>query len=261
MLVRIASYHPFLVFSLFIAVSFSFSCNQKKSDTILVAVASNAQFAIEEIIQEFNKTNRIRIKTSTGSSGKLCAQIVQGAPFDIFIAADTIYTKKIFEEGIAKKDPQILAEGKLVIWTLKENKNLSFKNLISPDIEHIALANPKTAPYGRAAVEFLQYDSLYQILKDKLVFGESIGQVSQLLHSGAADIVISARSIVESEKMKKKGDWLEIPDFKHSPILQSVVLIQHNEIISENAQRFYNFLYSEKSRNIILKHGYKLPEI
>jgi molybdate transport system substrate-binding protein len=247
---------------LIIAISFlsfhpaSSIAQQRK---ITVAVAANMQYAFTELKNEFEKNNDVKVNVVVGASGNLTRQIVQGAPFDVFISADTKYPAKVHEQGFAAGKPKIYARGALVLWTTKEgiqlNSDLHF--LLSAKIKSIAIANPKIAPYGTAAVALLKRNSLFEDLKNKLVYGESISQTSQFIASGNADVGFTAKAVVLSEQMKTKGKWIELNAQDYPPILQAAVLLKyglHKHPVA--AKRFYEFLFSEKAKDIYKKYGY-----
>src|SRR5678816_2435415 len=123
---------------------------------ITVAVAANMQYTMEALKAEFNKTDNTQIDVVLGASGKLTQQIMQSAPFDIFISADTSFPQKLADAGFAAEPPKVYAQGLLVLWSAKPGiqPQADLKLLLNDDIQHIAIANPKTAPYGTAA-EFI----------------------------------------------------------------------------------------------------------
>ncbi|MEH6305390.1 molybdate ABC transporter substrate-binding protein [Olivibacter sp. CPCC 100613] len=226
---------------------------------LTVAVAANMQYAAQELISEFNKTEDITINIVLGASGNLSQQIMHGAPFDIFIAADEEFPRKIAANGFSLEPPKIYAQGILVLWTAKPNLSLSedLTLLQSEKIKSIAIANPKTAPYGQAAIALLKKRGIYEKVSSKLVTGESITQTSHFIATKNADIGFTAKSIVISKKMKEVGKWLTLNIQDYPPIRQSAVLLKYAQTHHESdAKKFYNFLYSEKANAIYQKFGY-----
>ncbi len=138
---------------------------------LTIATAANVQFAMQKLIRTFTQETGIKCHMILSSSGKLTAQINAGAPFDVFVSADVKYPQELYENGLTQEPPKIYAYGKLVIWSFNEPIDSSFEILASEKIQHIAIANPKTAPYGAAAVEALKHYGVYQTTKEKLVFG------------------------------------------------------------------------------------------
>jgi molybdate transport system substrate-binding protein len=234
---------------------------QDKSSEIRVAVAANVQFAMQEIKAGFEKETGIKIETILGSSGQLTAQITQGAPYDIFISADMKYPFTLFTNKLAIEKPKVYARGSLVLWTMNQNIKVDkiLKQLFDKKIEKIAIANPKAAPYGVAAVHALKYFGIYDKIKDKLVYGESIAQVNQFIVSKTADIGFTSKSVVISPNMKGKGVWEEIDTSAYDPIEQGFVILKYGyDNHRKEAQAFYDFMFSQKAIKILKKYGYKI---
>jgi molybdate transport system substrate-binding protein len=226
---------------------------------ITVAVAANMQYTIKALITEFNKTDNTQIDIVSGASGKLTQQIMQSAPFDIFISADTSFPQKLAENNFAAEPPKVYAQGALVLWSVKPNiqPNADLQLLLNDAIQHIAIANTATAPYGAAAAFILKKYNLYDKVASKLVTGESITQTSQFIATQAADIGFTAKSIVISDEMKGKGKWIELTQNDYPPIKQAAVLLiygQQNH--AAEAKDFYDFLFSAKAKEIYKKFGY-----
>jgi molybdate transport system substrate-binding protein len=226
---------------------------------LTVAVAANMQYTIQELITAFNKTNNTKIDVVLGSSGKLTQQILNGAPFDIFISADAAFPQKLADNHFTLEVPKVYARGLLVLWSVNPSiqpvKDL--KLLVSPKIKSIAIANPKTAPYGSAAEAILKKFNLYNIVSSKLVTGESITQTSQFIATQNADIGFTAKAIVISNEMKGKGKWVELNASDYPPVEQAAALLKHAQQNNEaEARKFYSFLYSAKAKAIYNKFGY-----
>lgn len=230
-----------------------------KEKSITIATAANMQFAMEALVAHFTARTGISCELIIGSSGKLTAQIKEGAPYDLFVAANRLYPEEIVRSGRAKSPPEIYAYGTLVLWTLTDGLEPSLEMLTGPEVTHIALANPKTAPYGRASVEVLNYYGLYDSLKPKLVFGESIAQTNQFITSRAAEIGFTSLSVVVSPAMKGKGRWVVLDSVGYAPIEQAVVLLKQEGTI-EAAQQFYDFLLSEEAGRVLKNFGYSRRE-
>jgi molybdate transport system substrate-binding protein len=226
---------------------------------LTVAVAANMQYTMEALKAEFNKTDKTEIDVVLGASGNLTQQIMQGAPFDIFISADTSFPKKLSDNDFAAEQPKVYAQGLLVLWSAKPNiqPKADMKLLLNNDIRHIAIANPKTAPYGSAAKFILKKYNLYDKVALKLVTGESITQTSQFIATQAADIGFTAKSIAISDEMKGKGKWVALNRNDYPPIKQAEVLLKYGqENHATEAKKFYDFLYSAKAKEIYKKFGY-----
>lgn len=248
--------------SIIIAVLFVACSSVCAFAELTVAVAANLQYTFEELKTEFQKETGIHIKSVIGSSGRFTAQIENGAPFDLFLSADMSYPEAIYEEGLAVDKPRVYAYGALILWSTKEGIDLSLglEALKNPAIKKIAIANPKTAPYGRQAVNAFKYFKLYPAVEKKLVYAESIAQVNQFVVSGAADVGVTAKSVVLAENMKGKGQWREVEASAYEPIAQGVVILKYaqNGNFTET-QKFYDFLFSDAAGTILKKYGYGLP--
>jgi len=224
---------------------------------ITVAVAANMQYTIEAIKTRYHLTDPTEISVVVGSSGQLAQQILHGAPFDIFISADTSFPQRIAQASLAVAPPRVYAQGVLVLWSVRKDilPKPDMALLMAPGITHIAIANPVTAPYGSAAQYILKKYNIYDAVAAKLVTGESITQTSQFIATGAADIGFTAKSIVISDAMKGKGVWVELNRNDYPPIEQAAVLIRQ-PVANPAAARFYDFLFSAKSKAIYQQFGY-----
>jgi len=228
--------------------------------TITIATAANMQFAMQELADTFTQKTGTSCDVVISSSGKLTAQIKEGAPYDIFVAANMKYPQEVYAAGRAKTKPKVYAYGKLVLWSLNENIRVDLETLESEAIQHIALANPKTAPYGTAAVSALMQLKVYDRIENKLVFGESISQTNQFILSGAAELGFTAMSVVKAPSMQSRGVWISVADSLYDPIEQGVVLIEHATTTKPEAAAFYEYLFSEEAQKILQDFGYSIRE-
>jgi molybdate transport system substrate-binding protein len=252
----------FSLFFLFLA------CSKPSGQKLMVATAANMQYAIDEIQKEFEKETGIQCEIILGSSGKLTAQIKEGAPYDVFVSADTKYPSVLFEEGFSLEPPFIYAYGKLVLWSLTVD-SLSIHSLVKESVRHLAVANPKTAPYGQATFEFLENEKLLTALQPKMVLGESISQTNQFITTGAAEAGFTSKSVVLSPDWIGKGAWVAIDEDKYTPIAQALLILKKTEkgkeiteeftVRNENAKAFYNFMSSQTARAVLEKSGYGIP--
>ncbi|AWX43882.1 Molybdate-binding periplasmic protein [Flagellimonas maritima] len=237
------------------------SCDiQNTGETVTIAAAANMRYPLKELTKAFTKETGIKCNLVISSSGTLTAQIKQGAPYDIFVSADTTYPEEIWESGLTEKPPKIYAYGKLVLWTMKSGIKPAISMLKNDSISHIAIANPKIAPYGRAAISVLNHYKLLDEVEDKLVYGESISQTNQFILSTSAQLGFTAMSVVLAPELKKKGTWVELENNLYEPIAQSAVQIIHKEVNKESAESFYDFLFSKKAREILENFGYSVNE-
>ncbi|WP_456470249.1 molybdate ABC transporter substrate-binding protein [Caminibacter sp.] len=221
---------------------------------VYVAAASNINYALPELIKEFNKKYpEINIKTVLASSGKLSAQIIHGAPYDIFLAANMKYPKFLYKKGFAKTKPKVYAKGAIILFSIKI-KNLDLKKLKS--VNQIAVANPKTAPYGEAALEAFKNAGIDKCIKNKLIYAETVSSVIPYVYH-SADVGVIAKSLIYSKKLRNKRFYYkDIPYNLYTPINQGVVLLKDNE----EAKKFYRFIFSEEAKKILKKYGYIVNE-
>lgn len=223
--------------------------------TINIAVAANVSYAIDDLIKEFNKHYpSIKVKVTLGSSGKLTAQITHGAPYNLFISANMKYPNSLYKNKIAITKPVVYAQGSLAFLSTKEQDfSQGIEILKNKNISKIAIANPKTAPYGVVSVEALKNAKIYNKIKSKFVYGESISQ-TVIYATRATDIGIIAKSSLFSSKMKKYKEninWKTLDKNLYTPISQGVVLIKDTK-----AQEFYDFILSNDAKKIFKTYGY-----
>jgi molybdate transport system substrate-binding protein len=235
----------------FLAIVLSCGAEKERTLSIRIATAANMQFAMQELSQKFTDLTGISCELIVSSSGKLTAQIIEGAPYDMFVSANEKYPQEIFKRGLCLNKPRMYAFGNLVLWSMT-NTTPELSLLQSEKIKHIALPNPKVAPYGKAAFEVLKALPYFQILEKKLVFGESISQTNQFIRTQAAEIGFTALSVVLSKSHKNKGKWTLISSKKHLPIAQTAVLLKENEA----TKKFYRFLFSPEAKKTLKKFGY-----
>ena len=230
--------------------------------TISIAVAANVSFAIDSLKKEFKKTNpKTNVRVTMGSSGKLTAQIMNGAPYSLFMSANMKYPRALYSSSNAISKPLVYAQGSLAYFSVKKR---DFSNALelfqSEKISKIAIANPKTAPYGKAAFEALKNAKVLEKLRKKFVYGESISQTLSYA-TLAADVGIVAMSSLYSPKLSrfKKGvNWLEMDSTLYSPIDQGVVVLK-NGANDPEVLAFYDFLFSDRAKKIFQEFGYKTP--
>lgn len=232
------------------------------AEPLTVAIAANLKYVFDDLAAEFKKETGIETQSALGSSGKMATQIRNGAPFDIFMSADMEFPEGLYKEGYATTQPKAYAYGQLVLWTQKDvDLSKGVAGLTDARVGKIAIANPKVAPFGRQAIKALEYYKVREAVEPKLVYGESITQVSQYVDSKAADVGFSAKSIVVAPETAGKGKWVEVPPESYEPIAQGVVILKHgSETNGEAARKFYGFILSAKAREIFTKNGYTLKK-
>lgn len=229
---------------------------------VVVSAAANTAYAMEEIAALFKQAHPdAQVDLILGSSGKLTAQIKNGAPYDLFLSADMKYPDALDAEGLALTRPRVYAKGALVLFTVKE-LDLSRGIMLVADekITRVAVANYKLAPYGKAAVAAMRKAGVLEKAEPKFVNAESITQALQYAMT-AADVGFVAKSSVFSDKLKaynKEGkNWVDIDTALYEPISQGAVLLKRAEN-NADAKVFYDFIFSKKAKAVFHKYGYVL---
>jgi len=230
-----------------------------KAGEIRIAVAANVSYAIEPLIEAFNSVHpETKVSVILGSSGKLTAQISHGAPYDLFLSANMKYPEALYEDKIAVTKPLVYAEGALA-YLSHTPQDFSKGIVLTQDknIRKIAVANPKTPPYGKATEEALKNASVYEKIKHKLVFAESASQTVSYTVI-AADLGFIAKSSLYSKQMQKYKEgqnWKEVDPKLYTPIEQGIVILKQGESNHE-VKAFYDFILSAKAKEILKKYGY-----
>ena len=229
---------------------------------INIAVAANVSYAMDDLKKAFNQLHPdTTVNVTLGSSGKLTAQIKNGAPYQLFMAANMKYPEALYKEGVAVTRPLVYAQGSLAYLSSKKQDFSKGIALVQDgSINKIAVANPKTAPYGKAAIEAMKNGGVYENAKDKYVFAESISQTVTYAVT-AADIGFIAKSSLYSPKMAKYKEginWAEVDTKLYTPINQGIVMLKNGETNSEVAA-FYAFMLSAKAKEILQSYGYMVP--
>ena len=225
---------------------------------IKVAVASNFLSTIRQIKTEFEKETGHKILLSSASTGKLYAQISHGAPFEVFMAADSERPKMAEDNGLAEINSRYAyASGRLAIWSASEA--LQGKDckqwLTTGQYQRIAIANPKTAPYGAAAMQVLKKLQLWPEVKPKLVRGENIGQAFQYVSTGNAQLGLVAMSQVLDPKNKQTACYWEVPANYHQVLEQHLVVLKKG-VSNAAVNEFVNFIKTARVKKIIAANGY-----
>lgn len=228
-----------------------------RADTLMVAVASNFSMPMKEIATAFEQESGHRLNVAFAASGKLYAQIVNGAPFQVFLSADRDKPARLEQEGLAKPGSRFTyATGALILWSATPGF-VDPEGLVlqSNTFDHLALPSPKLAPYGAAAKEVLENLGLFAGLSNKLVAGENIAQTYQFVASGNAELGFVARSqVMKSDQLINGSAWL-VPVELHGPIRQDAILLARGEG-NAGAEALMSYLRSDKAKAIITSYGY-----
>jgi molybdate transport system substrate-binding protein len=250
--------------SIYVACLFSVtyvSVYADTDDSVSVAVASNFAPAIRELAREFEQTTGYRLQISPASTGKLYAQIINGAPFDILLAADIEHPRLLEDSTHGVAGTRFTyATGSLILWSrdpaiTADNCRASLADLGN---QHLAIANPLTAPYGKAARETLETLQLWDSIKPQLVMGENIAQTLQFVASGNARLGFIATAQSADKRLPSATCQWQVPPEFHQPIEQQAILLTR-AANDAAATTFMNFLRSPESMAVIKRHGYVLP--
>jgi molybdate transport system substrate-binding protein len=249
-------------FILALCMLLTIGVNVAVAEEITIAAASDLNFAFREIATEYEKASGNQVRLTLGSSGNFYAQIQNGAPFDLYFSADISYPRKLEEAGLTVPGSLYqYAVGRIVLWTGHESRidvTKGIEALREPTVKKVAIANPKHAPYGRAAVAAMEYFKVYDQVKEKLILGENISQAAQFIESGACDIGIIALSLAIAPAMKSKGTYWEVPAEAHPPLEQGAVILKSSKQ-QESAKQFLAFIKGERGQEIMKRYGFTVP--
>jgi molybdate transport system substrate-binding protein len=224
---------------------------------LLISVAANLRIACERLESEFESSTGIRVLFNYGATGKLAAQIEQGAPVDLLIAADTATPEHLERLGLTLPGSlAIYARGRLALWWRTDSR-LTFgglEDLDRPEVKRIAIADPRLAPYGLAAQQALQAAGLWERVEPRLVPAENVAQALQYAETGNVEAALVARSLC----VEGVGRWFLVPAELHKPLDQALVVIRGSPRAQE-AQRFAQFLLGPEGRRILQSYGYEVP--
>lgn len=241
-----------------IAIVTLFASTLVSATEIRVAVAANFAQTLKEIATVFEKETGHKVALTQGSTGKLYAQISQGAPFDVLLSADDETPEKLVREGKAVAGSQFTyAVGRLALWSPKSDLVDEGGQVLKTDkFRFIAIANSRVAPYGRAAVQVMQKLGVLNVIEPRVVQGESITQTFQFVSTGNAQLGFVALSqIIENGKIKSGSAWI-VPENMHEALKQDAVLLNSAKDAAA-ATALLSFLKSDKAKKIIAAHGYQ----
>ena len=227
------------------------------TDSLTVAVASNFARSAAELAEQYEAETGITVRLSNGSTGKLYAQILNGAPFDIFLAADADRPMRLEQSGHAVAGARFTyATGALVLWSRSESDCRAA--LLDEDGGRVALANPETAPYGKAALEYLSGAGYWGAVSKRAVYGENINQTLHFVATGNAVIGLIAKSQLVVTALPDAACTWDVPVASHSSLEQQVVVLTR-AAGNDDARRFFEYLRSDAAREIMSRHGYEVP--
>ena len=249
-----------MILKLLLILSCSLITGLAHAQATFVVVAANMKDAFTEIQNQFQKENKGELKVIYGSSGNFASQIMNGAPFHLFISADEQYPLELFKKGKTINEGTVYAIGKLALIANK-GKGIALdgsKGKMADAIKKankIALAKPELAPYGRASVEYLKANNLWELANSKIVYADNIAMAAMFVTTGSADIGFTALSITKSPALARQISSVELND-GYQPIKQRMVLIKN---ATPDAVRLYEFMQAPKAKEILRAHGYQIP--
>jgi molybdate transport system substrate-binding protein len=248
------------VLLLVLAVILFSTCNRPESQStksITVAAASDLTGAFEELGRSFEQQTQIKVVFSFGSTGMLTQQIINGAPMDVFAAANVSFIEQLEQANLIVPDTKaVYARGRITLWTAKDSafKPTTIQALAQPEVKRVSIANPDHAPYGLAAKQALESAGVWEAVKGKIVYGENIRQTLQFAQTGNVDVAIVALSL----SLNSDGEWVLIPEELHRPLDQALAVMKSTKAGPE-ARQFALYVNSEAGRAIMSKHGFVLP--
>ncbi len=244
-----------------LALSCALFFSAANAQVTTIAVAANMKDAFLAIQNEFKVDNKADFRVVYGSSGNITAQILNGAPFSLFISADENYPLELAKRKITVDEGKVYAIGKIALLSKKSNgitlgSSKADLTKAFKQANKIAIAKPELAPYGKAAVDYLKAEGLWDLVKDKLVYGDNISIATMYVASGAADIGFTALSLALSPGIAKETQHLVLNPALYEPIKQRMVLMKNapQEVVA-----LYQFMQSPKAQAVLRKFGYQIP--
>lgn len=227
---------------------------------LTVAGASSLRPTLDYIVERYEQLHPgSEIAVIYGSSGRLSAQIINGAPFDVFLSADMEYPQRVRERLADASEPQVYAFGRLVLWSAHlDASTMTLQGLAQDHVRRIAIAQPAVAPYGERARQALQATGVWDAVQTRLVFGENISQAAQMAASGAADVGLFAQSLVVQPALATRP-WLLVDDSLHEPLAHGM-LITPRGLPHPQARTFMAFMNSDEARAILVSQGFQVPD-
>ncbi len=230
-----------------------------------VAAAADLRFVLDDIALEFQgKHPDIQVRVTYGSSGNFFAQLTNNAPFDLFLSADTDYPRRLIEQGLAARASAfVYAVGHLVVWVPRDSsldiEKLGVQALLDPSARKIAIANPRHAPYGRAAEAALRTAGVYDRVRERLVYGDNVAQTAQFVQTGSADVGLIALSLALTPTMRASGRYWEIPVDSYPRLEQGGVILSWAKN-PQAAEALRDFVVGEQGKTILRRYGFFLPQ-
>ncbi len=236
-----------------------------QADRPIIAAASDLQFALQDIADQFQADTGKAVRLNFGSSGNFRRQIAQGAPFQLYLSADESYVEALYQDGYTEDAGTLYAIGRIVILTGSDDSagivdgslERLRERLEAGDIRRFAIANPDHAPYGVAAMEALQTAGLWEAIRPYLIVGENVSQAARYALSGETDGGIVAYSLALAPSIDRRSHYALIPEELHSPLRQRMVLVRG---AGDTARAFYTYLQQDAARETLAVYGFVAPD-
>jgi molybdate transport system substrate-binding protein len=254
--------------TLILLTSLTLGCTAAREERsrheVRVAAAADLKFALDDLLAEFHRARPdIAVEATYGSSGNFFAQIQNGAPFDLFLSADAEYPRQLVAKGLAPQGSEfVYAVGHIVVWARRTSaldvEQLGAQALLDPSVRKVAIANPRFAPYGRAAEAALKSLGLYDKVKGRLVLGDNVAQTAQFVEKGSADVGVIGLAQALAPALREQGRFWRVPADAHPRMDQAgVILTRARDVPAAEAVR--EFLRSERGREVLKRYGFSVP--
>lgn len=239
------------------------SARQPARAAVTIAAAADLKFALDEILAEFRRQHTdVDVKVAYGSSGNFFTQLANGAPFDLYLSADVEYPRRLVDQGLADGAVFEYARGRLALWAPAGGKAdldaPGMAGLLADSVRKIAIANPRHAPYGRAAVAAMKHYGVYEKLQGKLVLGENVAQAASFALTGGADVAVIAMPLATSPEMIKAGRFRPVPPEAYPAMVQGGIIMKR-AAHSAAARMLRDFVLAPGGRDVLKRYGLGLP--
>ena len=228
---------------------------------VRVAAASDLNAALTDLVGRFSASHAIDVTVSYGSSGNFYTQLMNQAPFDVFLSADVAYPRQLTSRGLTLPDADFTyAIGRIVLWVPKAaaiDPHRGLRALSDPSVAHVSIANPEHAPYGRAAVAALTHEGIYDAIRPKIVYGENVAQAMQFVQSGAADAGIVALSLAKAPAARDAGTFAEVPLDEYPRLEQGGTILKWAADV-DAARAFRAYMLGAEGRAILQQYGFSM---
>jgi molybdate transport system substrate-binding protein len=231
--------------------------------TIQIAAAADLQPVLPPLLAQYQAKTGVTVNASYASSATLATQIVNGGPFDLFLSADLGFAQRVIDAGLGMaSEPRPYAQGTLVLWERNDGPihPITIDALTQSSVESVSIANPQSAPYGRAAVASLTSLHLLPAIQPKLRIAENIAQAAQFVESGNAQLGLISLTSASTSKLRSEGSFIEMPTGSYPPIMQGAVVIKRTGGDAQNAQAFLDYLLSGPVQEQLRQQGLRSPK-